>query len=168
MSINRDNIAGKVVVITGASSGLGEATARYLAHHEATVVLGARRVDRLQALVDEITRAGGKALALATDVTRAAQVQALVDACDCRVISREDFVELVSLRPAPPSWQAGRFTRHGCEYQDLLIWPLFGCHDVWMCVRAVGGRDCRSAVASTTKATCRRSVEIRGSPSARA
>src|SRR5690606_22261832 len=74
------NISEKVVVITGASSGLGEATARYLAARGAVVVLGARRVERLQALVDEISRAGGRALSLATDVTNAAQVQALVDA----------------------------------------------------------------------------------------
>jgi NADP-dependent 3-hydroxy acid dehydrogenase YdfG len=74
------NIAGKVVVITGASSGLGEATARYLAERGATVVLGARRVERLQALVNDIRRSGGRALALATDVTDAAQVQSLVDA----------------------------------------------------------------------------------------
>ena len=73
------NIAGKVVVITGASSGLGEATARYLADRGAIVVLGARRVDRLQALVDEIARRGGKASSRVTDVTDAAQVQALVD-----------------------------------------------------------------------------------------
>jgi NADP-dependent 3-hydroxy acid dehydrogenase YdfG len=74
------NIAGKVVVITGASSGLGEATARYLAERGAAVVLGARRAERLQALVDEITRAGGKASAVVTDVTDPLQVQALVDA----------------------------------------------------------------------------------------
>ena len=80
--MNTDNsasISGKVVVITGASSGLGEATARYLADRGATVVLGARRADRLRTLVDEITRKGGKASALVTDVTDAAQVQALVD-----------------------------------------------------------------------------------------
>jgi NADP-dependent 3-hydroxy acid dehydrogenase YdfG len=74
------NISGKVVVITGASSGLGEATARYLADRGASVVLGARRVERLEALVDEITGRGGKAFALVTDVTDATQVQALVDA----------------------------------------------------------------------------------------
>jgi NADP-dependent 3-hydroxy acid dehydrogenase YdfG len=49
------NISGKVVVITGASSGLGEATARYLAERGATLVLGARRAERLQTLVEEIT-----------------------------------------------------------------------------------------------------------------
>jgi NADP-dependent 3-hydroxy acid dehydrogenase YdfG len=73
------HISGKVVVITGASSGLGEATARYLAERGATVVLGARRAERLRALADEIAGTGGKATALVTDVTDAAQVQALVD-----------------------------------------------------------------------------------------
>ena len=74
------NIAGKIVVITGASSGLGEATARYLAERGATVALGARRAERLQVLVHEITTTGGQAFASATDVTDAAQVQRLVDA----------------------------------------------------------------------------------------
>jgi NADP-dependent 3-hydroxy acid dehydrogenase YdfG len=79
MSIDTTNISGKVVVITGASSGLGEATARHLAALGATVVLGARRAERLQGLVDEIIKAGGTASSVATDVTDPAQVQALVD-----------------------------------------------------------------------------------------
>jgi NADP-dependent 3-hydroxy acid dehydrogenase YdfG len=79
MSTTGTNIAGKVVVITGASSGLGEATARHLAERGATIVLGARRAERLQALVDKITRTGGTASFVATDVTDPAQVQALVD-----------------------------------------------------------------------------------------
>ena len=74
------NIQGKVVVITGASSGLGEATARRLSAEGATVVLGARRTDRIEALASELTQAGGKALAMATDVTDSEQVKALVDA----------------------------------------------------------------------------------------
>jgi NADP-dependent 3-hydroxy acid dehydrogenase YdfG len=59
----KNNIEEKVVVITGASSGLGEATARLLSAQGASVVLGARRTDRLQSLADELTRNGGKALA---------------------------------------------------------------------------------------------------------
>jgi len=71
------NIENKVVVITGASSGLGEATARHLAAHGAKLVLGARRVDRLLALARELGLGAGAAVA--TDVTDAAQVKALVD-----------------------------------------------------------------------------------------
>lgn len=74
-----DNIADKVIVITGASSGLGEATARHLAERGACVVLGARRLERIQALADELTAAGHKAMAVATDVTDRSQVKKLVD-----------------------------------------------------------------------------------------
>jgi NADP-dependent 3-hydroxy acid dehydrogenase YdfG len=77
---NSTTIAGKVVVITGASSGLGEATARQLSAEGATVVLGARRAERLQMLADELQGQGGKAIAVRTDVTRSDQVKALVDA----------------------------------------------------------------------------------------
>ena len=75
-----NDVAGKVVVITGASSGLGEATARHLSTLGASVVLGARRLDRLQSLADELVGRGGKALALATDVTNCDQVKRLADA----------------------------------------------------------------------------------------
>lgn len=74
-----ENVQGKVVVITGASSGLGAATARLLSAQGATVVLGARRLDRLQALVDGLMATGAKALAHAMDVTRHDEVQRLVD-----------------------------------------------------------------------------------------
>jgi NAD(P)-dependent dehydrogenase (short-subunit alcohol dehydrogenase family) len=75
-----ENIQGKVIVITGASSGLGEAAARLLAAQGARVALGARRQDRIQALARELTAAGGQAIAVTTDVTDRAQVQRLVDA----------------------------------------------------------------------------------------
>ena len=74
-----DNIKEKVVVITGASSGLGEATARLLSAEGASVVLGARREQRLRSLADEVTTKGGKATAMVTDVTKREQVQKLVD-----------------------------------------------------------------------------------------
>jgi NADP-dependent 3-hydroxy acid dehydrogenase YdfG len=74
-----ENISNKVVVITGASSGLGEATARLLSAQGARVVLGARRADRIQALAHELTGGGGKAIAVTTDVTDRTQVKTLVD-----------------------------------------------------------------------------------------
>ena len=72
-------IKDKVVVVTGASSGLGEATARHLAQQGAKLVLGARRQDRIQALAKELTGGGGKAVPVTMDVTDRQQVQMLVD-----------------------------------------------------------------------------------------
>jgi NADP-dependent 3-hydroxy acid dehydrogenase YdfG len=74
------NIEGKIVVITGASSGLGEATARLLSAEGAIVVLGARRAERIKSLADELTGNGGRALAVTTDVTDVEQVKRLVNA----------------------------------------------------------------------------------------
>jgi NADP-dependent 3-hydroxy acid dehydrogenase YdfG len=74
-----ENISGKVVVITGASSGLGEATSRLLCKQGARVVLGARRADRIDALARELSITGGKALSVATDVRDRGQVKRLVD-----------------------------------------------------------------------------------------
>lgn len=71
------NIEDKVVVITGGSSGLGAETARHLANAGAKVVLGARRVDRLEALADELGL--GEEAIVKTDVTDREQVKALVD-----------------------------------------------------------------------------------------
>ena len=70
----------KVVLITGASSGIGEGCARLLAERGARVVLGARRVERLEQLVADIRAAGGQAIACRLDVTDAADVQAFADA----------------------------------------------------------------------------------------
>ena len=72
-------IQGKVVLITGASSGIGEGTARLLAARGAHVVLGARRVDRLEALAAELTAAGGSVRVRALDVTDRADVQDFAD-----------------------------------------------------------------------------------------
>ena len=71
-------IVDKVIVITGASSGLGESTAKLLARHGAKVVLGARRKDRTDAVVNQISAAGGKAVGVAVDVTKRAEVEALI------------------------------------------------------------------------------------------
>jgi NADP-dependent 3-hydroxy acid dehydrogenase YdfG len=74
-----ENIKGKVVVITGASSGMGEAAAKHLSSLGATVVLGARRADRIEKLASEINDKDGKAVAIAVDVRQREEVKKLVE-----------------------------------------------------------------------------------------
>lgn len=73
-----NNISGKVVVITGASSGIGLATAKLLASQGAVLSLAARRKDKLDALVAEIQEAGGQAQAFKTDVSKRSDVESLI------------------------------------------------------------------------------------------
>lgn len=72
-------LEGTVALVTGASSGIGEATARALAAQGAAVALAARREDRLERLAAEITGHGGRALIIETDVTQQPQAQAAVE-----------------------------------------------------------------------------------------
>ncbi|MCX5496161.1 SDR family oxidoreductase [Kaistia dalseonensis] len=72
-------IEGKIVAITGASSGIGRATAKLLAERGAHVILGARNEEALAALVDEINTAGGRAAYRVTDVRRRSDLEALVE-----------------------------------------------------------------------------------------
>ena len=97
-----NNIEGKVVVITGASSGLGEATARLLCAHGASIVLGARRVDRLLSLADELTGRGGKALPVQTDVTQYGEVKRLVDTAVQRFGRIDVMINNAGLMPQAP------------------------------------------------------------------
>ncbi len=91
LCIMKNNIKGKVVAITGASSGIGEATALMLAAQGAKVVLGARRKDRLEDLVSRIKTAGGDAACLVTDVKQRGDLTNLV-ALACSTYGRLDVM----------------------------------------------------------------------------
>ncbi len=95
-------IDGKVIVITGASSGLGEASARHLSSQGAKVILGARRVERIQSLANQINENGGNALAFATDVTKADQVKKLVDAAVATFGRVDVMINNAGLMPHSP------------------------------------------------------------------
>ena len=97
-----DNIAGKVIIITGASSGMGEAAARHLAAEGAAVVVAARRAERIETLAAEIVKAGGKAIAIATDVTTADDMRKLADAT-VKTLGRIDvLVNNAGIMPLSP------------------------------------------------------------------
>ena len=74
-----ENIKGKVIAITGASSGIGEAIARHLADLGARVALGARRVDELEKITQDISKSGGEAIYKKVDVTQPDEVKGFVD-----------------------------------------------------------------------------------------
>ncbi|MGW6931441.1 SDR family oxidoreductase [Lentzea sp. NPDC054927] len=95
-------INGKVVAITGASSGIGEATALLLAERGARLVLGARRADRLEGLVARIEKAGGTAVYTRTDVTRREDVHALVALAQERFGRLDVLVSNAGVGPISP------------------------------------------------------------------
>lgn len=95
-------IENKVVIITGASSGLGEATARRLAKRGAKLMLAARREDRLKELADEISKAGGVAKYQVTDVTDREQVKALADATHKAYDRIDVLINNAGLMPLSP------------------------------------------------------------------
>jgi NADP-dependent 3-hydroxy acid dehydrogenase YdfG len=78
MTINTEDLSGTVALVTGASSGIGEAAALALAGHGAAVAVAARRKDRLDELVGRLEAAGGRALALEADITDEAQAREAV------------------------------------------------------------------------------------------
>jgi NADP-dependent 3-hydroxy acid dehydrogenase YdfG len=92
-------IKGSVIAITGASSGIGEATARYLAAQGAKIVLGARRDDRLKALAAEFAKSGGEAEPVALDVTKRDDMAAFVKRAQDRFGRLDVLVSNAGLMP---------------------------------------------------------------------
>lgn len=92
-------IEGKVAIVTGASSGIGQSTALALAERGAKVALGARRTDRLEALAGRVAKVGGEAAAIPTDVTDRSQVRHLVEQARSTFGSVDILVNNAGLMP---------------------------------------------------------------------
>jgi NADP-dependent 3-hydroxy acid dehydrogenase YdfG len=92
----------KVVLVTGASSGIGEGTARVLAAAGANVVLGARRTDRLKTIADEIEAAGGRVRVRALDVTSLDDVKAFADFAESAFGHVDVLVNNAGVMPLSP------------------------------------------------------------------
>jgi NADP-dependent 3-hydroxy acid dehydrogenase YdfG len=133
-------LAGKIALVTGASSGIGAAAAEVLASAGATVVVAARRVDRLEALVHQIESRGGKAFALPGDVTDEQTAQGLVTG----TVSRFGRLDILVN-------SAGVIDSGGVENADMaryrrvvdinLLGTLYTCHAAIGPMRAQGGGD---------------------------
>jgi NADP-dependent 3-hydroxy acid dehydrogenase YdfG len=133
-------LAGKIALVTGASSGIGAAAAEVLASAGATVVVAARRVDRLEALVHQIESRGGKAFALPGDVTDEETAQGLVTG----TVSRFGRLDILVN-------SAGVIDSGGVENADMaryrrvvdinLLGSLYTCHAAIGPMRAQGGGD---------------------------
>ena len=102
MSNTNDPINGKIVIITGASSGLGESTARHLADRGAKLVLAARREDRLKSLAEELEAKGTEVLWQVTDVTDREQVESLAAATKKKFGRIDVLINNAGLMPLAP------------------------------------------------------------------
>ena len=108
-------IKDKVIVITGASSGIGEATAKMLAKNGAKVVLGARRENRLQEIVDDIKKDGGQAAFKVTDVRDAQEVADLVNLAKSEFGGLDVIFNNAGIMPSSPI-----SALHTKEWNDMI------------------------------------------------
>jgi NADP-dependent 3-hydroxy acid dehydrogenase YdfG len=121
------NLTGTVALVTGASSGIGAATARQLANHGAAVALVAPRQDRLDALAAEIDQAGGTALVAEADITHRTQAEAAVQQTVDRFGGLDTPVNNAGLMLLGP-WEAPTPTRLCCATLTPPGRSFYGWH----------------------------------------
>ena len=123
--LDRFSLAGKVAVVTGASSGLGAAFSQGLAQAGADLALGARRADRLAATRDAVTGLGRTAIAVTTDVSSPADCQALADAAMARYGRIDILVNNAGVSSAAPASRESP-----ADFTRVIGINLSGCY--WM------------------------------------
>jgi NADP-dependent 3-hydroxy acid dehydrogenase YdfG len=149
-------LTGKVAIITGASSGIGKATAIALAEEGAHVAIAARRGDRLNELAQQIEAKGGKALPVVTDLTDEAQVNALIQKTNA-VLGRIDILVnnagvggLGTIEDGNPEDWRRQFDLNvlGLLYATHAVLPIFKAQGVGHVVNlsSVAGRTARAGV----------------------
>ena len=116
------NLQGHTALVTGASSGIGHHLAHTLAQAGARVVVAARRVDKLEDLVNEIKQRGGQASAVALDVTSAASVTACFDAIEAQGLLADVVVSNAGVTVAKPALQQTEQ-----DWDQVLDTNLKGC-----------------------------------------
>jgi nucleoside-diphosphate-sugar epimerase len=119
-------LAGEVAIVTGASSGIGAATAQELARRGATVVLAARRADALEAQAKAIAQAGGRAVAIPTDVTDRGQVSRLAE----QAVDAFGHVDVLVNNAGAAPWSKPVAASSGDEVASLLEVNLLGAMQV--------------------------------------
>ncbi len=134
---NRFDVSGKIALVTGASSGLGRHFAKTLAGEGAKVILAARRLERLEALADEIKAAGGEAFPVAMDVTKAASINAALEAVLAHYGEPADIIVNNSGLS-----REGWFTSMGEDDFDLVMDT--NVKGVWLVARAFAGALAKS------------------------
>lgn len=133
-------LAGRVVAITGASSGIGEATALACAREGAAVALGARRIDRIEALAARIETGGGRALAVQTDVSDERQCNELIDRAHRDLGRLDALVNNAGVMLLGPI--EGAPTEEWRRMVDVNVMGVLYCtHAALPIMRAQGGGD---------------------------
>ncbi|HYG55526.1 MAG TPA: SDR family oxidoreductase [Burkholderiales bacterium] len=122
-------LAGRVAIVTGAASGIGAASAAAMAAEGASIVVADRNEAGARSVVQQIEKNGGKALAVAADVTRAADNQALVE----RALSAYGRLDIFYANAGVPQWKTGLEEVDEATYDQIMDVNVKG---VWLGARA--------------------------------